>query len=657
MFSKVLVANRGEIALRIMRTCERLGIATVAVYSDADWNAPHVRRAQAAVRLGPPQPSQSYLNLGAIIDAAHRTGADAIHPGYGFLSEQPAFAEACASAAIAFIGPPPTAMRLLGDKLAARHFATTHGVPVIPGQALVDSQTSWEDLESVGFPLMIKAAAGGGGRGMRLVLSPNALDDAIASARREAQAAFGDGRLFIERAILGGRHLEVQILADRDGNVMHLGERDCSAQRRHQKVIEESPAPGVDASLRQRLCEAAVTIARAAGYHGAGTIEFLVDRDAHHYFLEANARLQVEHPVTEMLTGIDIVEQQIRIAAGEALSFDQRDIRPSGHAIECRITAEDPERGFVPMSGRVAFVAPPSGDGIRFDAGIESGSGVPPEYDPLLAKLIVHRQTRATAIEACRRALASMAIDGIATNLGLLECVLDHDAFVSGTHDLSLLESMPASAFAAHPPDEALVAAAVTDMMPEHRVDPWRALGPWRAHGPARLMYAYHGRPYPVEIERNDLKDSLRIQIDGRVYDVQATRDGNKIVVEHEGCPQRWTVSEERGHLFLESAHGTRLVLSRLVRPRAGQHGQAGAGSPGRVCAPMPGVVIRVMADVGDPVSARQPLAVVEAMKMEHVVESSSGGVVLRRSCEPGLRVAEGDILFEVGPVQPDATP
>ena len=652
MFRKVPVANRGEIALRIMSTCTRLGISTVAAYSAADRDALHVRRAAPALRIGPARASASYLDIAAVVDAARRAGADAVHPGYGFLSENPVLPEACAAAGIVFVGPSAAAMRLLGDKSAARRLAAEHGVPVLPGfdAATPDEGALIEAAASVGFPLMVKAAAGGGGRGMRLVPSSGELPAALAGARREAESAFGDGRLLIERAVVGGRHVEVQVLADAHGHAVHLGERDCSVQRRHQKVIEESPAPGIDDTLRERLGAAALTVARAAGYVNAGTVEFLLDRDGGSYFLEVNTRLQVEHPVTELVTGLDLVELQLRIAAGESLPFGQADVRSTGHAIECRVYAEDPERGYMPSSGRVTYFLPPQGDDVRVDSGIETGSVVPAEYDPLLAKVIVYAPSRAEAIERCARAIDACAVEGVKTNLGLLQAVVAHPAFVAGALDLGLLESMPAGAFAARLPDDVLLAAAASDVGPFETArgdDPWRRLGAWRASGRVRLAYAYHGRTFVVDAERMaGRRDAWRMMVDGRAHEVEAVAGAvGDTIVREGGSETAWRVRREARRLILET-DGRRYVLARPA-PSAAGLSRAAAGT-GEMRAPMPAVVVRVLVSAGDHVTAHQPLVVLEAMKIEHIIGSSIDGVVRKLRCAVGQRVAEGEILVEV---------
>jgi len=631
MFNKALIANRGEIAARIMRTCDRMGIATVAVYSDADWNAPHVRMAGEAVRLGPPRPSASYLDIGKIVAAAVATGAQAVHPGYGFVSENPALPEACAAAAIAFVGPPAAAMRALGDKIAARRLAEAHGVPVLPGFDIGD-RDELPDVGAAAFPLMLKAAAGGGGRGMRVVEDRAALPEALAAARREAAAAFGDGRLFAERAVVGGRHIEVQVIADRHGNVIHLGERDCSTQRRHQKVIEETPAPSLAPEARARMHEAALTMARAAGYENAGTVEFLVDRDGAFYFLEVNARLQVEHPVTEMVTGVDLVELQLRVASGEPLPLAQADVRFGGHAIEVRLLAEDPARNYLPASGRIARFVAPAMPGVRVDSGVADGSAAPAEYDSLLAKIIAHAPSRDAAVELAGRALSATAVEGVRTNAGLLAAVLREPSFRAGTHGLALLESMPPASFAPALPDDALIAAAAADLAPVTRADPWSALGGWRMHGAVALEYDYHGRTFAITATREG--GLLReVVIDGRPVAVPAPDPA-------------WRVERDRG--LVTVARGRECYA--LLRPSltGGAHPGGAAARAGELRAPMPGIVVRIMAAVGDRVAARQPLAVIEAMKMEHIIESSIDGVVVRIAVAEGARVAEGDILVEV---------
>lgn len=442
MFQRILVANRGEIALRVFRACKELGIEVVAVCSEADKGAPYLRLADRVICIGPAPSKSSYLDIPRIISAAEVADVDAIHPGYGFLSENPSFAEVCRSCQIEFIGPPEDAMRVLGNKVEARELARKAGVPVIPGsEGPVDSdKEAMQIAREIGYPVMIKAAAGGGGRGMRIARNDISLQHCLKQARAEAQAAFKDSTVYIEKYIERPRHIEVQILADRHGNVLHLWERECSVQRRHQKLIEETPAPGLDPAVRQAICDAAVRLARAAGYVNAGTCEFLMDEDQNFYFIEANARIQVEHPITEMVTGIDIVQWQIRIAAGEKLPFRQEDIPQEGASIECRINAEDPRHGFRPGPGLIKEWIPPGGPGVRLDTHACAGYVVPPHYDSLIAKLIVHRPDRESAIRTMLRALQEFVVEGIPTTIPFHREVLDHAAFREGRYDTTFVE-------------------------------------------------------------------------------------------------------------------------------------------------------------------------------------------------------------------------
>lgn len=462
MFTKVLVANRGEIALRVVRACQELGVKSVAVYSDADAHAPHVREADEAVHIGPAPSRDSYLKGDAIIAAALTVGAEAIHPGYGFLSEREWFARAVRDAGLVWIGPPAEAIAAMGSKTAARTLAVAHDVPVVPGttESLASAAEAAKVGATFGFPVLLKAAAGGGGKGMRVVRSAAEMEPAWDSARREARNAFGDDAVYIEKYIEGPRHVEIQVLADQHGNVISLGERECSVQRRHQKMIEEAPSPAVDPALRKRMGEAAVRAARAAGYVNAGTCEFLLDRDGQFYFLEMNTRIQVEHPVTELVTGIDLVQWQIRIAAGERLPFPS-DIEPRGWAIECRITSEDPPNGFLPSTGRIEYLHVPSGPGVRWDGGIEPGSTVGLHYDPMLAKLIVWGANREQAVARMHRALLELIIEGVETSREFHLRVMEDAEFQRGEIDIQWLERRLPSLLSAAPREEDLVAAAV----------------------------------------------------------------------------------------------------------------------------------------------------------------------------------------------------
>jgi len=463
MFTKVLVANRGEIAIRVMRACRELGVRTVAVYSDADAQAPHVRYADEAVRIGPPPSSQSYLLGDAIIAAAKQTGAQAIHPGYGFLSEREWFARAVRDAGLVFIGPPAEAIAAMGSKTAARTLAVAHKVPVVPGttEAIPDAVRAHALAVEYGYPILLKAAAGGGGKGMRVVRDAAELDHAFDSARREAKNAFGDDAVYLEKYVEGPRHVEIQVLADMFGNVIHLGERECSVQRRHQKMIEEAPSVAVSPELRAEMGATAVRAAKAAGYVNAGTCEFLLDKDGRFYFLEMNTRLQVEHPVTELVTGIDLVQWQLRVASGERLPFSQKDIAPTGWAIECRITSEDPANGFLPSTGTVSFLQLPSGPGVRWDGGIDVGTQIGLHYDPMLAKLIVYAPTREHAVERMHRALTELTVSGIETSRDFHLRVMEDAEFRRGDIEIQWLERRLASLTSVTPPDDGARLAAL----------------------------------------------------------------------------------------------------------------------------------------------------------------------------------------------------
>ena len=494
MIRKVLVANRGEIAVRILRACDELGIDTVAVYSDADAGAPHVLAAGHAVRIGSPQPAESYLAIDRIIEAARAAGADAIHPGYGFLAENAAFASACQAADLIFVGPPPAAIAAMGSKISARRLMERAGVPVVPGETPADQSDASIEAAArrAGFPLLIKASAGGGGKGMRAVRDEAGLAAAISGARHEAMAAFGDDTLYVERLVARPRHVEIQVFADAHGGAVHLFERDCSTQRRHQKVIEESPSPALTPDVRGRMGDAAVAAARAVGYCNAGTIEFLLEGEgdeARFYFLEMNTRLQVEHPVTEAVAGVDLVHAQLRVAAGHALPWTQADLHQRGHAIECRVYAEDPSAGYLPQAGRILLYRPPERPGIRVDAGVVEGSDVSVHYDPMIAKVVAHAETRDAAIDRMRAALFEFRILGVPTNIPFLLAVLDSPAFRSGHVDTAYLDEEGAGLAApARLPAAALAAALVhADAAPaasgarrEPRHDPWASLPGWR---------------------------------------------------------------------------------------------------------------------------------------------------------------------------------
>jgi acetyl-CoA carboxylase biotin carboxylase subunit len=491
VFSKVLIANRGEIALRIIRACRELGVHSVAVYSDADLRAPHVHEADEAVRIGPAPSSESYLRGDAIIEAAGKAGAEAIHPGYGFLAEREWFARAVRDAGLIWVGPPPEAIAALGSKTAARRLALQHGVPIVPGttEPLADADAALLVAREIGFPVLLKAAAGGGGKGMRVVRAEKDLRDSLEAARREAKNAFGDDAVYVEKYVEGPRHVEIQVLADTHGNVLHLGERECSIQRRHQKMIEEAPSIAVSAELRARMGDAAVRLAGAAGYVNAGTCEFLLAPNGDFYFLEMNTRLQVEHPVTELVTDMDIVQWQLRVAAGEPIPIRQADIRPRGWAIECRITSEDPANSFLPSTGVIEYLQVPGGPGVRWDGGVETGTTVGLHYDPMLAKLIVWGEDRPQAIARMRRALLELLIDGVETSRDFHLRVMEDEEFLRGDVDIAWLERRLDSLVTGSPPERMVRAAAIAAALLAERDRQVRRSGSARAvpqHAPGR---------------------------------------------------------------------------------------------------------------------------------------------------------------------------
>ena len=621
--SRVLIANRGEIASRIIRTCHLLNVQTVAVYSDADRSAPHVAAADQAARVGAAPASESYLNIPALIDAAQMTDADAVHPGYGFLSERADFARAVVDAGLIWIGPPPDVIDALGDKVSARRLASQAGVPVADGIEDDHGDAALASgIAEMGFPVMVKAAAGGGGRGMRLLRSaedaPDGLEAAVAGARREAQAAFGDGRLLVERALSDGRHVEVQVMFDVHGHGIHLGERDCSVQRRRQKVIEESPSPTVDSSLRARLGEAALGVCRAAGYVGAGTVEFLLMPDGSFVFLEVNARIQVEHPVTEAVTGLDLVELQLRVAGGETLLISQDDVRFEGHAIETRIYAEDPSRGYVPSTGRLGWFAPLD-ERARHDVGPVTGDVVTAHYDPMLAKTIVHAPSRDEAVERALEALDGWAIDGVTTNLAQLSAILRSDEFSDGSVDIAWLERVELDKRSV--PFEALSVAARAEA----------EQGAWRSSGELMRKYLLHGRSYEVSIVRTTA--GWQATVDGESVSFPSGRD--------------WSADVgSRG--VVVSNGGQRWVFLRARRQRTAGKSRRGGGA-NVVRAPMPGTMIEVLVAVGDEVEAGQTLAVMEAMKIEHLLTAPNGGVVSAVHTSAGASVDEDTVLIELG--------
>jgi acetyl-CoA/propionyl-CoA carboxylase biotin carboxyl carrier protein len=655
MFDSVLVANRGEIAVRVIRTLNALGIRSVAVYSDADADAPHVQLADEAVQIGAAAPAESYLNIGRVIAAAQAAGAQAIHPGYGFLSENAAFARECAAHGITFVGPPPEATELLGDKVRAKLAAEEAGVPVLPGLQR-PGLTDDEILDFAGsgdrFPLMVKAAAGGGGRGMRIVRSFRELPDALAAARREAVAGFGDDGLLVERYVERARHIEVQLMADAHGSVLYLGERECSLQRRHQKVLEESPSPAVGPELRRRFGEAAAALARAAGYVGAGTAEFLVpfeDPDAF-AFLEVNARLQVEHPVTEYVTGLDLVELQLRVAAGEPLPLTQDEVALRGHSIEVRVCAEDPANGFLPATGTVVAYREPVGVGIRVDSGIQLGTVVGGSYDSLLLKVIGSGADREEASERLLRALKDLRLLGVTTNVGYLARLVEAPQVRAGELDTGLLERGVADADPA-PAEarEAAIAAAAVEalgLVADGHGDPWESLAGFRITGDAgtewQLRPAGGGEPIIVRVLGDPSR--ARALIDVHELAMSARRAGpGRVLVELDGHARVWDHAIHGDERWVSAgADSFCFRLAELVVQGAA------ASVEGALEAPMPGSVLSVNVAAGDHVSEGEVLVVVESMKMELTLTAPRDATVLEVSVAAGDKVAQGQSLVEL---------
>jgi acetyl-CoA/propionyl-CoA carboxylase biotin carboxyl carrier protein len=638
---RVLVANRGEIAVRIIGTLRRMGITAIAVYSDLDAGAVHVAAADEALSVGP---ADGYLQVGRVVDAAVRAGARAVHPGYGFLAENPELARACAAAGLVFVGPPVDAITAMGDKARARTLMTQAGVPVVPGTSDgdLDDDALLAAAGGIGYPLMVKPVAGGGGKGMAVVDRPDDLRAALATARRQALAAFGDGRVLLERFVDRPRHIEVQVLADDHGTVVHLGERECSLQRRHQKIIEETPSPLLDATARARIGASAVAAARACDYRGAGTVEFIVSDTAPgtFHFLEMNTRLQVEHPVTEMTTGIDLVEWQVRIAAGERLAFSQEDVRPSGHAIEARVYAEDPVRDFLPTGGTVLAYGEPSGDGVRVDSGVTTGTTVPAAYDPLLAKIIAHGADRTQALRRLDRALAGTTLLGVGTNTGFLRRLLADADVRRGALDTGLV-GRRLDALAARPaPAHVLVAAALARIgatgEPAGVRSTFDLPGGWRQGAPAWTPLRLREADRVVEVGVQGTAAAGRVTVDGEgPHMAHATVDGSTLHLELDGHRRTYRFAFDADTIWI-GLHGDAWKVRREPR-LASQRGSHGRGGP--VGAPMPGSVVAVEVREGQPVSAGQILAIVEAMKMEHQVLAPVDGIVTGIAVGPGDQV------------------
>lgn len=633
MFDTVLVANRGEIAVRVIRTLRRLGIRSVAVYSDPDASARHVFEADTAVRLGPAAARESYLDIDKVIDAATRTGAQAIHPGYGFLSENAHFAAACERAGVVFLGPPARAIEVMGDKITAKNAVAAFDVPVVPGVAkpgLTDDELV-AAAEEVGYPVLIKPSAGGGGKGMHLVDDPARLREALVSARREAGSSFGDDTLFLERFVLRPRHIEVQVLADTHGNVVHLGERECSLQRRHQKVIEEAPSPLLDAETRARIGAAACNTARSVDYVGAGTVEFIVsaDRPDEFFFMEMNTRLQVEHPVTEAVTGLDLVEWQLRVAAGEKLGFAQDDIELRGHAIEARVYAEDPARGFLPTGGRVLQVFEPSADGARVDSSLLPGTLVGSDYDPMLSKVIARGGDRDEALAKLDRALAHTMILGVQTNLEFLRFLLADERVRAGDLDTALLDERLADFAPAPAPDDVLAAAGLYRQWAlalRARGNPWAAPTGWRVGGGAAPVRTDMQTPLRSEtVSVWGPPDAARVQVgDGEIRPASAEVDGARMSVTLDGLRREYRWAEADRHLWIADERGA----WHLREAEEHKIHRATGARQAEIVSPMPGNVIAVQAESGAEVAEGDVVVVVEAMKMEHSLAAPVSGRV-----------------------------
>ncbi|MCW1840537.1 biotin carboxylase N-terminal domain-containing protein [Prosthecomicrobium hirschii] len=651
---KLLVANRGEIAVRVMRTARRMGIGTVAVYSDADAAAAHVAAADEAVRIGPAPARDSYLRVDAILEAARVAGADAIHPGYGFLSENAAFADACAAAGIVFVGPPASAIRAMGSKSAAKQLMEHAGVPLVPGYHGDDQDPGLlaEAAAAIGYPVLIKASAGGGGKGMKVVESAAGFAEALASARREAANAFGDDRVLVEKYLTRPRHIEMQVFADSFGQTVHLFERDCSIQRRHQKVIEEAPAPGMTPERRAAMGRAAVEAARAVGYVGAGTVEFIAEGDAF-YFMEMNTRLQVEHPVTESITGQDLVEWQIRVARGERLPLGQEALAIAGHAVEVRLYAEDPAKGFLPQTGRLAHLALPEGlPGIRVDAGVRGGDTVSVHYDPMIAKIIATGADRAEALGRLALALDRTEVVGLRTNRAFLAAIARHPAFAAAELDTGFIARHEADLLPAETAPDGLTlalaaaavlarraGAAVAEADPADRWSPWTRTDAFRLNRPrvVDLLFEVAGATQPLRVEC--VPGGLTCEALALAYDLDGwTEAGGRILFTADGRRRSAAAAfdGDRVALFLDGAE----TVLRVVDPRAAA-GDEGGGA-GRIAAPMPGTVVAVAVKPGDQVEKGQALIVVEAMKMEHTLRSPRDGKVAKVNAAAGDLVAEG---------------
>jgi 3-methylcrotonyl-CoA carboxylase alpha subunit len=667
MFERVLIANRGEIAVRVARTCRRLGIRTIGVYSEADADAMHVGACDEAHLLGPAVARESYLNVQRILDMARRTRAQAIHPGYGFLSENAGFAEACAEAGLTFIGPPAGAIRAMGSKSAAKALMEKAGVPLVPGYhgEAQDFATLEREAQGIGFPVLIKASAGGGGKGMRIVERAADLEAAVAGAKREAASAFGDDRVLIEKYLTRPRHIEMQVFADMHGNAIHLFERDCSVQRRHQKVLEEAPAPGMSAARRRQMGSAAVAAAHAVGYVNAGTVEFIADESGEFYFMEMNTRLQVEHPVTEMITGLDLVEWQLRVASGQALPLAQEQVAINGHAIEARIYAEDPNRDFLPAAGTIQRLRQPAATAhVRVDTGVREGDEIGVHYDPMIAKLVAWDVDRDAAVRRLRAALADYQIVGLTTNVQFLMAVVAHRAFATAHHEPGLLdtgliarykrellpEAQPAS-------DETLALAVLSELtridaqahtaaaQAADRWSPWNLRDGWRLNEDNYHVFAFQDGEREVAVTAHYRPGGYQLDLPNGSVTARAEPEGDgKLVADLGGARLHAAVVRSGRQLTVFAAGASHRLELKEFESVADEEGG------GSLAAPMPGSVVEVLVREGQAVDKGAALMIIEAMKMEHTIAAPAAGTIAQVLFRKGDQVKEGEQLFRIEP-------
>ena len=661
MFRKILVANRGEIACRVIAAGREMGMRTVAVYSDADREARHVALADEARRIGPPEARASYLNMAAILAAARDTGAEAIHPGYGFLSENEDFAAACAKAGVVFIGPTPEAIAAMGDKSAAKRLMEKAGVPLVPGYHGENQDCAFlqKEADKIGYPVLVKASAGGGGKGMRVVTDAEAFAAALESARREAKASFGDDRVLIEKYLERPRHIEVQVFGDTLGDVVYLFERDCSVQRRHQKVLEEAPAPGLSAKRRREMGEAAVAAAKSIKYTGAGTVEFIAGPDGTFYFMEMNTRLQVEHPVTEMITGLDLVRWQLLVAAGEPLPLKQEQLQFRGHAIEARIYAENPAKGFLPSTGTLRHLRAPEErrGSVRVDSGVRQGDTITPHYDPMIAKLIVWGEDRGIALGRMRAALAAYEIIGVSTNVEFLARTVASKAFSSADLDTGLIERCRAELFPADAgaSDEELAAAAFAELLAEEAQaaasakasgdphSPWDRVDGWRLNLGSHHEIAFLQGGHACKVQIHFATDGYRLSVDGRDYPLAGGEENGVLHVTLGDASFRVRAVRDGAdwHLFRDGAHRVLALQGAQAAPEAD-------GAAGSLAAPMPGKILQVLVQAGASVAKGTPLVILEAMKMEHTIAAPRDGRVAEIHFKAGEQVNEGAELLRL---------